>query len=178
MCDRDESMQGVLTKNGCQEEYKTLENCLAAYDRDWTKCQEAMNVFKVCFEHRTDSEKAKFTATFPPNRSHTTKKEWDSLVQSSACIPNESYWAYVHHILHSFSRQPKIQSFKPFLSYRQQIWIRCPDSEETHMHQCINPANIGQEWLLISNECVVSWSMVPTLTEPWTNRQSINQLIN
>lgn len=34
----------------CKFEYEALEDCLAATDRKWTKCQPQLKLWKDCFQ--------------------------------------------------------------------------------------------------------------------------------
>jgi len=38
----------LIERNACAKEYYKLEDCLAEYDRDWTKCQVIVKALKAC----------------------------------------------------------------------------------------------------------------------------------
>ncbi len=57
MCDRDESVADrQLSGSGCKVEYAALESCLTQNQRDWTKCQDVLKTFQLCFKHSKDQD--------------------------------------------------------------------------------------------------------------------------
>ena len=44
----DLDVEELIERNQCHAEYYKLEDCLADYDRDWTKCQEQVKQLKQC----------------------------------------------------------------------------------------------------------------------------------
>jgi len=49
-CDRDESLKGVITSDGCGQLYQQFEKCLGDNNRQWELCQDHMRRFRECFE--------------------------------------------------------------------------------------------------------------------------------
>lgn len=44
----DLDVDEMIEKMGCSKEYYKLEDCLADFDRDWTKCQQVVKELKLC----------------------------------------------------------------------------------------------------------------------------------
>ena len=41
-------ISAMIDRSGCSEDYYKLEDCLAANDRDWRKCQEFVKQWNLC----------------------------------------------------------------------------------------------------------------------------------
>jgi len=59
-----------IASTGCEETYRTLEDCIVANDRDWRKCQVEVLSFRECMQEkgRSASVKIKPETTSPAAR--------------------------------------------------------------------------------------------------------------
>lgn len=48
-----DDIEKMIERSGCAREYYALEECLAEYNRDWTKCQTAVLTLKKCNAKKT-----------------------------------------------------------------------------------------------------------------------------
>lgn len=49
----DLDVEEMIERNGCAKIYYKLEDCLAEFDRDWTKCQRQVKELKLCNDRLT-----------------------------------------------------------------------------------------------------------------------------
>ena len=61
-----EDAPSAALKRECTETYRSLEQCLATYGRDWRKCQEYLGEFEKC--HRSAHRKVEVESPEPRSR--------------------------------------------------------------------------------------------------------------
>ncbi|RLN59600.1 hypothetical protein BBJ28_00015172 [Nothophytophthora sp. Chile5] len=58
----DLDVDELIERNRCHKDYYKLEDCLADYDRDWTKCQQQVKQLKQCNDRVLQLKKAQAAA--------------------------------------------------------------------------------------------------------------------
>ncbi|KAE9004424.1 hypothetical protein PR003_g17508 [Phytophthora rubi] len=58
----DLDVDELIERNRCHEDYYKLEDCLADFDRDWTKCQAQVKTLKQCNDRVNQLRKAQEAA--------------------------------------------------------------------------------------------------------------------
>ena len=48
-----------IDSSGCGESYRRLDECIVVAERDWRKCQNEVEIFKICMQRDRKSEKVK-----------------------------------------------------------------------------------------------------------------------
>ncbi|OQS03715.1 hypothetical protein THRCLA_21096 [Thraustotheca clavata] len=43
-----DDIEDLIERNKCAKEYYKLEDCLAEYDRNWSKCQDVVKLLRQC----------------------------------------------------------------------------------------------------------------------------------
>ncbi|KDO32138.1 hypothetical protein SPRG_03355 [Saprolegnia parasitica CBS 223.65] len=51
-----DDIEDLIERNKCAKEYYKLEDCLAEYDRNWSKCQAVVKLLRECNETRNKKQ--------------------------------------------------------------------------------------------------------------------------